>query len=241
MLYALTPDNRHVAATPNLRGRNCLCPSCQAPVIPHCGPLVSWHWAHRANDCDPWSEPESNWHLAWKRAAVADRGARVEVPLTYRGASHRADIVLSSGIVIELQHGYLAADEIVRRERFWVGTGHKLIWLYDANRFANHLHHGPRGFWWKHGARSMVTHTCPVWWHVGEEVWRIRLNEVRRDTGRRILGRVTAVSPVRDRFPSLDLRGHHRARPTSMLTDSLWHAVVEHEPGCPAIDLGESA
>jgi hypothetical protein len=90
--------------------------------VAKCGAIVSWHWAHLAGaDCDRWSEPTGPWHLSWQKA-VDPRC--VEQP---RGA-HRADLVGNGGVVIELQHSAISADEIRARENFYGD----MIWLFDA-------------------------------------------------------------------------------------------------------------
>jgi hypothetical protein len=100
-------------------------------MIAKCGPIVAWHWAHAVGgDCEPWSEPESAWHLAWKERFV-DAGCQVEVPIVRDGERHRADVVLPGGRVVELQHGYLKPDAIWEREAFY----RDVVWLYDADRF----------------------------------------------------------------------------------------------------------
>ena len=181
-------------ATPRARS---LCPSCGGALIAKCGRVVTWHWAHEAADCDPWSEPESAWHIGWKRHFAA-RGARIEVVM----GPHRADVVTASGHIIELQAGYLSVDEIAEREAFY---GEALTWLYRCH-WTERLHFGPRGFWWKHGAKAMTTHRRPVFWDLGDELVRVSLNLVEQrellawdserqvgtycTTGHRVLGRV---------------------------------------------------
>jgi hypothetical protein len=162
-------------ARPGVGGR---CPSCQQVVIPKCGPIVTWHWAHQRNDCDPWTELESDWHQQWKR-----RGYSCEVVMRQGPHVHRADIVTPTGIVVELQAHYLSATSIAAREQFY----RRLWWLYRVH-WLDALHFGRVGFWWKHGAKSMVVHRCPVYWDVGDAIWRVRLGL--NASGRRVLGKV---------------------------------------------------
>lgn len=173
-------------------GERSACPSCTGQLIAKCGTIVTWHWAHDVADCDPWSEPESEWHLDWKRYYRDVRGATIECVRP----PHRADVVLTSGIVVELQAGYLDAEQIARREAFY---GSDMVWLYRCH-WADRLHYGERGFWWKHGAKSMATHRRPVWWDMGDELIRVRLNVVSNDDVERVLGRVvdTYPSPMRE-------------------------------------------
>ena len=164
-------------------------PACAQPVRPKCGPIVTWHWAHHANDCDPWSEPETAWHLAWKRTA-----ARSEVVMRRDGQCHRADLLTATSIVVELQSRYLALDAIAAREQFYG----RMVWLYRAT-WTDRLHFGSRGFWWKHGAKSMASSTRPVFWDLEDEgeIWRVSLGLNR--AGTRVLGRVLNVIDP-DRF-----------------------------------------
>lgn len=205
MIYAALPDGTRATAQPAHRRAGASCPTCTSPVIPHCGPLVTWHWAHESADCDTWSEPESAWHLAWKKAAEIDRNARIEVVRTVDGKTHRADIILPGGLMIELQHGYLSVEDIAARERFW---GRRLVWLYDAARFQDRIHWGSKGgFWWKNGALSMATHQREVWWHLHDQLLLVELHVVEvtpdhDESPKRILGRVRAREDIESKYPS---------------------------------------
>jgi competence protein CoiA len=128
MLYAKPPkSNAQILATP---GDRAVCPGCLGRVIAKCGEVNAWHWAHEAGaDCDPWSEGESSWHLAWKAKASP---LRCEVVID----RHRADIVNRSGTVIELQHSPLTSDQVREREEFYGD----MIWLVDAHEFEDRFH-----------------------------------------------------------------------------------------------------
>jgi hypothetical protein len=141
-------------------------------MLPKCGPIVTWHWAHKAGrDCEPWSEPESAWHLAWK-ARFRAAGAEIEVPIVRGRCVHRADVMLPGGRVVELQHGFLPASAIRQREAFYGD----MAWLYDAERFWDRVATGSRadGFRWKRPARSMLAHRRPMLWHVKPAVYFVR-------------------------------------------------------------------
>jgi len=84
--------------------------------------LVVAHWAHlSACDCDPWSEPESEWHRAWKEMVPPEQREVTMGP-------HRADIRLASGKVIELQHSPISPSVIAEREEFYGN----MAWLFDG-------------------------------------------------------------------------------------------------------------
>lgn len=181
MRLARTPDGLVEAQ----RGAAGECPACAQPVRPKCGPIVTWHWAHHANDCDPWSEPETAWHLAWKRTAT-----RSEVVMRRDGQCHRADLLTATGIVVELQSDYLALDAIAARERFYG----RMVWLYRAT-WTERLHFGARGFWWKHGSKSMARSDRPIFWDLDGEIWRVSLGLVQGDS--RVVGRIRrAIEPA---------------------------------------------
>jgi hypothetical protein len=105
-------------ATPHAQGT---CPLCESDVVAKCGQIVVHHWAHvSGSECDPWWEPETEWHRHWKSFA-----AQTEVSIQ----NHRADIVTSTGLVVELQHSGISVDEIHERERCY---GDRLRWLFDG-------------------------------------------------------------------------------------------------------------
>lgn len=188
MMYARSSDAL-VEATPGARGT---CPTCDAAVIAKCGQIVTPHWAHVAGgDCDPWSEPESQWHQDWKRKFAATGKAQVEVPL----GPHRADILTTgeeSG-VIELQHSSISLADALEREQFYG----RMVWLFDMtdqDRW-DRVHFGRSGgFWWKHGSRTQAALRRPIFWHTPYgDVLRVRLTAHLRGSGDnqvRVLGRV---------------------------------------------------
>jgi hypothetical protein len=108
-----------------LPGSRAICPQCEEPVLAKCGAIVSWHWAHLAgNDCDSWSEGETEWHLTWKRAMP-----QCEVVMERDGIKHRADAVTWSGFVVEFQHSPISVSEIKAREEFY----ENMVWVFDVS------------------------------------------------------------------------------------------------------------
>lgn len=125
MLYAIVESDK-VEAWPGARGS---CPGCRAPVIAKCGEINIWHWAHESGeDCDPWYEPESEWHLNWKGLFPSDQ---VEVVM----APHRADIVTLDKRIVELQHSSLSPEEVRIREAHY---GY-MAWIIDTSEFIDNL------------------------------------------------------------------------------------------------------
>lgn len=110
-------------------GLSATCPSCGAAVIAKCGDHRVWHWAHRGvRTCDPWWESETEWHRAWKNEFPT--GWQEVVHIAPNGEKHVADVKTQSGMVIEFQHSFLAAEERVARESFY----RKMVWVVDGSR-----------------------------------------------------------------------------------------------------------
>jgi competence protein CoiA len=167
MLYADGASGKKVVASPGALGR---CPGCGEELIPKCGSLISWHWAHQAReDCDPWWEPECAWHLEWK-GLVDPQYCEVVM------GEHRADICSSTGLVVELQHSALSPEDVLAREAFYRD---RLIWMYDASAFVRNVQFRDRGnyysFRWRWPRRSMWCVTRPMYWDMGDnEVFYVR-------------------------------------------------------------------
>jgi competence CoiA-like predicted nuclease len=140
MIYAQSADGRRIGAQRQVPG---YCPGCREELTAKCGPIVVHHWAHRASDCDPWYEPESAWHLGWKKIVRPDAA---EVVM----GCHRADIVGNHGTVVELQASQIALHDARAREQFY----RQMVWVIDARAFEEHLDFRDRGdyqsFRWKY-------------------------------------------------------------------------------------------
>lgn len=145
MLLAKGKDGARVTPQPHARAT---CPACQTQVKAKCGSVNAWHWAHESADCDPWSEPETGWH-AWWKSAFPDECQEV-----VRGC-HRADIVTPSGIVLEIQHSTISAEDIEAREAHY---GKRMMWVLDMREqrgnFDVRSRDGFHTFRWKHPRRS---------------------------------------------------------------------------------------
>src|ERR1035437_5176106 len=104
MIWGIRNGER-VTATP---GGAAVCPCCQARLVSHCGPIIPAHWEHTAKNCDPWAEPETEWHRSWKRL----------FPIKWQEiliGNHRADICTPSGFVIEFQHSSISLGDVSER------------------------------------------------------------------------------------------------------------------------------
>jgi len=171
MMYATAPQGNRITATPGAEGN---CPLCGADLVPKCGQINVWHWAHKITaDCDPWYESETAWHFGWKQLV---QPAFCE----FRMPPHRADILGNAATVIELQHSSISPEEIEKRERFY----DNMIWLFDGTnlngRFQYRREAGYPGctwwtvsFEWKHCRRSIRHCTKPVHLDIGHG-WLVR-------------------------------------------------------------------
>lgn len=120
-------NNELVEPTPNKIG---VCPLCEGKVHSKCGKVNTWHWAHyKGENCDSWYEPESYWHLNWKKTFGSEYSERV---LKKNGVIHRADILTENNVVIELQNSPIQSEVIYDREEFY---GDRMIWLINGTEF----------------------------------------------------------------------------------------------------------
>jgi competence protein CoiA len=158
MLYAETSFGQKQLALPESSG---LCPTCKQSMVAKCGRIRIWHWSHqKGQDCDPWFEPETGWHVRWKSHVVA---SHVEVTI----ANHRADLVTSDGMVVELQHSPISPSVIEEREKFY----DNMLWIVDASQFVDHLQFSEKDkhytFRWKWARSCWGFATKPVYLDIG--------------------------------------------------------------------------
>ncbi len=113
-------------AQPRLSGK---CISCGAEMIAKCGKIKVWHWAHKGTrSCDPWWEPETEWHRDWKNRFPKDWQEAIHQ--SENGEKHIADVKTASGMVLEFQHSNLHQDERISRDNFYP----KMVWVVDGRR-----------------------------------------------------------------------------------------------------------
>lgn len=161
MQFAVTETQERVEATKGARAR---CPVCESTVVAKCGAIVVHHWAHEAGeDCDPWFEPETEWHRRWKSLFPQDR---VEVPF----GDHRADVLTRKGTVVELQNSAISPQDIAARERFYK----QMVWVVNAEPFVDRLfvldRYGSGNLFklrWKHSRPSWLYARKPVYLDLG--------------------------------------------------------------------------
>lgn len=118
-------NGQRCEAGPGLRG---VCQACQSPMVPKCGTLRVWHWAHQSKRrCDPWWE-ETEWHVVWKNRFPLDWQEIVQTGPG--GELHIADVKLPNSCVLEFQHSPISETERQSREVFYKS----MIWVIDGLR-----------------------------------------------------------------------------------------------------------
>jgi hypothetical protein len=139
------------------------CPGCGGLLIAKCGPINAHHWAHdRRADCDAWSEPLGPWHLGWQDLVRPDFVEVVRAP-------HRADVVGNGGVVVELQHSPISAEDVAAREAFYGG----LVWLFDATHRFAYMKSGERAFFSLGQTKHLELCTKPVFLDFGFDVVQV--------------------------------------------------------------------
>lgn len=123
MLYALDQNGLKIPAQKNGVG---YCPHCKSIVLPKCGLVKLWHWAHKSLEtCDPWREAETEWHREWKSKFRYDL-TEVIIEKKGYGNRHIADYYNSeTKTTIEFQRSPISHQESVMRELFY----DNLIWV----------------------------------------------------------------------------------------------------------------
>jgi len=152
------------------------CPCCDETVIPKCGQIKRWHWAHqKGNDCDDWSNAETKWHIDWKnqfpddwQEVVMDKSPRLDSSGQqrigwYRGQKHRADVQTPKGMIVEFQNSRISPEDIIKREEFYGFVK----WVLNGSSFAQNLELRPKGdyysFRWKWPPQIWFSAKCPLY------------------------------------------------------------------------------
>jgi len=162
MMYAI--DNETGKKILAEKGKEAKCPQCRGTMIARCGDLNMHHWAHETlNDCDTWSEGETEWHMKWKSYCKPEY---VEVVV----GEHRADIKNKAGTVIELQSGGISMENKHIRERYYGN----MIWIFknksefvelsrennvkvpDNRDFMSMENQTIYTYWWKYSSRCIT-------------------------------------------------------------------------------------
>lgn len=116
--------------TEAIKGARGICPGCGSELFAKCGTIKVKHWAHKGNsNCDPWWEPETEWHRFWKNNFPAEWQEIVLHDERTR-EKHIADVRTSNGLVIEFQHSHIDPIERIKRENFYK----EMVWVVDGTR-----------------------------------------------------------------------------------------------------------
>lgn len=105
------------------------CPCCKSKVVAKCGKVMVWHWAHESlEECDASWEPTTQWHLDWQSKVHEDL---TEIIMD----NHIADIRLTNGKVVEVQHSNIPVEVVKDRESFYGN----MTWIFDGRKFFKRL------------------------------------------------------------------------------------------------------
>ncbi len=158
MLYALDDKNERIEPTPKARA---ICPFCKLTVIACTGEIKYKYWRHEQKaptDCVAAQyENEGAWHATWKRMFGAEFA---EIYYTIGSQSRKADVRLTNGLVIEIQHSSIDSREIKGREQFHK----KMAWIFDETGAftGGRLKFEKDYFFWEQPRISILKCTCPV-------------------------------------------------------------------------------
>jgi hypothetical protein len=126
MKFALVCGKR----TEAIKGAQGICPGCGSGLVARCGTIKVNHWAHKGNrNCDPWWEPETEWHRSWKNNFPAE-WQEIVLHDEHTNEKHIADVRTSYGFVIEFQHSHIDPEERTSRENFYKN----MVWIVDGTR-----------------------------------------------------------------------------------------------------------
>lgn len=132
MFIAVDSNKNRVAIENATKDIQYFCPCCGEPLIIRAkdSVAVKAHFAHKkGTDCDSFTHDMSEWHLNWQKQFPEESR---EVVVEKDGEKHRADVLIKN-TVIEFQHSPITADEIARRNRFYLSCGYEVVWVFDAD------------------------------------------------------------------------------------------------------------
>jgi len=133
MLIGLNEKSERIRATKNAAA---VCPECKESLIPKCGDIKIWHWAHKhESNCWYSAHPMTLFHLAWQDLALK-QGYDVEVNFKDDSGKiiHRADILTKDNRIIEIQHSDISSKEMIQRSEFYKSKQLPVDWIIDDNK-----------------------------------------------------------------------------------------------------------
>lgn len=131
MFIALDDNNERISIENAHKSGKYFCPACGEPLFVRAKDsiAVKAHFAHKkGTDCDDFTHDMSEWHLNWQRQFPEECR---EVVVENGEEKHRADVLIKN-TVIEFQHSPITANEIARRNNFYLSCGYRMIWVFDA-------------------------------------------------------------------------------------------------------------
>ncbi|WP_459213872.1 competence protein CoiA family protein [Pseudomonas mosselii] len=121
---------------PKMKGERTRCSGCGGSLTAVMPQFKVAHWRHEGGDCDPWSEPEGEWHRTWK-AYFNPIHCEVFMRDPDTQEIHRADVMCpgdkGKGVVLELQHSHISEEERSAREAFY-SKENRMFWLLNMHR-----------------------------------------------------------------------------------------------------------
>ncbi len=158
MLYGTTKNGKERATKSGAAN----CPECNEELIPKCGEINIWHWAHRpGSDCNYDPGEMCAWHIDWQDYFDA---AHSEVRMN----GLVADVLAYDGTVIEFQHSSINTETIRKRE-----AGHKkIVWVFDATEIPHYrLKPKPRYLQWRYPRKTWITVKKNSIYDLGGVLW----------------------------------------------------------------------
>ena len=158
MQFAKDENGNRICITEANENGSYFCPFCDAPMIQRRGQVNVPHFAHaKGRLCtDTWKyEDTSPWHLAWQENFP--RECR-EVAVINEHGRHRADVLVGN-TVVEFQHSPMSPEEFQERNDFYVASGYRVIWVFDAleqhGSGALYNEEGSDLYYWKHAPKTL--------------------------------------------------------------------------------------
>ena len=169
MFIALDASKNRISIENAAKENQYFCPICGEPLTIRATDslTVRTHFAHkRGTEClDNWSHDMSEWHLAWQQEFPEENR---EVVIENDGVKHRADICIGK-TVMEFQHSPITAEEIAKRNNFYISCGYNVVWVFFAtNHIKNFLDEsidpmkcGENDLVWKRAKRQFIAPMPP--------------------------------------------------------------------------------
>lgn len=130
MLTAININGIRITPFSNEKG---YCPLCKSDVVKAVGGIYTPHFRHKTlQNCDSWSEGETEWHYNWKQKFSIEWQ---EIVIEKNGEIHRADIRTKDGLILELQNSSISTTTIKIREEFY----ENMVWLVNAKNFKDNF------------------------------------------------------------------------------------------------------